>query len=356
MKKYNIAIIGAGNGGQAMAGHFSLLGHRVRLYSRSLQKIQAITQNEKITLTDIIKGAARIDMISNDMKLVLEGAKLIMVVTTADAHRAIAAAMANHLENNQIIVLNPGRTLGAIEFSDELKKKTSKRLFIGETQSLIYACRAISPGNVRIIGVKEKVLFSAYPSNDTEMVIGLLNEICPCFEKAENVLHTSLENIGSVLHPPIVLFNAEIIKRGVSFYFYRDMTTLTASFIARLDKERINVGKAFGINLLSVDQWVTFAYPDIKGETFLEKIHNNPAYKEIISPKNINTRFVFEDIPTGLVPISRLGKLVNIDTQLINAIINIFSSLLGVDFWSKGRCPESLGLSRKTKNDIINEL
>lgn len=39
-----ISIIGAGNGGQAMAAHFTMLGHKVRLYNRSLDKIIPIIE------------------------------------------------------------------------------------------------------------------------------------------------------------------------------------------------------------------------------------------------------------------------------------------------------------------------
>ena len=51
-----IAIVGAGNVGQAIAGHMTLLGHEVRLYSRWERDFEAITSTvfRAVTLTDPI--------------------------------------------------------------------------------------------------------------------------------------------------------------------------------------------------------------------------------------------------------------------------------------------------------------
>jgi opine dehydrogenase len=250
MDKKTIAIIGAGNGGQAMAGHFSMLGHNVRIFNRTFDKIKHIYQKGEITLTDRLNGRYRIDVVTSDIEKVIEGAEIIMVTTTANAHREIANLIAPFVSDQQIIVLNPGRTLGALEFKLTIQKQTTKKVIIAEAQSLIYACRSISPGVVRVIGIKEKVLISALPNKDTDYVINTLNSIYPCFIKAKNVLHTSLENIGAILHPSIILFNIAAIERKESFYFYQDLTPAVAHFIQIIDNERISIGKAYNIDLL----------------------------------------------------------------------------------------------------------
>ncbi len=43
-----------------------------------------------------------------------------MVVTPSSAHRDVAAGLASYLQDGQIVVLNPGRTCGAIEFAKVL--------------------------------------------------------------------------------------------------------------------------------------------------------------------------------------------------------------------------------------------
>jgi opine dehydrogenase len=352
MDKKTIAIIGAGNGGQAMAGHFSMLGHNVRIFNRTFDKIKHIYQKGEITLTDRLNGRYRIDVVTSDIEKVIEGAEIIMVTTTANAHREIANLIAPFVSDQQIIVLNPGRTLGALEFKLTIQKQTTKKVIIAEAQSLIYACRSISPGVVRVIGIKEKVLISALPNKDTDYVINTLNSIYPCFIKAKNVLHTSLENIGAILHPSIILFNIAAIERKESFYFYQDLTPAVAHFIQIIDNERISIGKAYNIDLLSAFNWVSYAYKNIQGKDLLERIKNNPAYDQILAPDSIHNRMLTEDIPTGVLPLVELAKLASIEVPLLTSVLNITSNIIGSEYIQNGRSFSNLGLESITLNDL----
>jgi opine dehydrogenase len=352
----NISIIGAGNGGQAMSGHFALLGHKVKLYNRSHNRIQSIILNKEINLNDKISGTVKLDTVTDNLQIAIKDSELIMVTVTADAHKEIAAKIAPYIEDGQTIILNPGRTLGAMEFYNEIKCKTSKRIFIGEAQTLIYACRSDTPGNVRIIGLKEKVLLSAFPCADTDFIISKINSVFPCFVKAENILRTSMENIGAMLHPSVIIFNAAAIERGNMFYFYNDMTSAVADFIENIDIERLMIGEAFGIKLLSVSEWVSYAYSSICGNSLLEKIRNNPAYYKILAPNTLYTRLLLEDIPTGIVPMIELGKIAGVETPLMNSILTISQSLVRKNFIASGRTLKNLGLNGINKNDFLKML
>ncbi len=348
-----ISIIGAGNGGQAMAGHFSLLGHQITLYNRNLSKIAIVAESKSICLTHAIEGTAKLYCVTDDMVKAIRGAELIMITTTADAHREIALQMSPHVEDNQIIVLNPGRTLGAIDFYNSISKSTQKRLYIGEAQSLIYACRAETPGNVRIIGVKDKVYFSAYPWEDTSYILKTLNGIFNCFIQASNTLVTGLENIGAILHPSVILFNAAAIERGTLFYFYNDMTPAVAHFLEQLDKERLSIGRAYGIDLLSVSDWISFAYQNTEGATLCEKMQHNPAYYKIFAPSTLESRLLTEDLPTGILPMIEMAKIVGISTPLMEAVLNIGQVLLNRDFNIHGRTLKNIGLDIEDRFQIV---
>jgi len=340
----NITVIGAGNGGQAIAGYLGMLGHDVCLYNRSLDKIYEIAENKTITLTGKINGIGKICVVTENIKIAVEFAELIMVVTTANVHGELATQIANYLKQGQIIVLNPGRTGGLLEFKHSLSIFNTPKVYIAEAQTLIYACRIIKQGDVDIIGVKDKVLLASENNDDTNFVIDKLSELWDCFCPAENYFHTSLENIGAIFHPPVVLFNAATIERGEKFYFYRDMTTQVSNFIIELDKERLSIGKALGLNLISAENWISYAYDGITGDNLLEKMKNNPAYYNILSPSSLYSRQLTEDLPTGLVPMSELGKILKIQTPLMDSIIEICSSLLQIDFRKHGRTLDKLGL------------
>jgi opine dehydrogenase len=352
----NISVIGIGNGGQAMAGHFALLGHRVVLYGRDLSKISIISETKKIHLSEVINGTSHLSLVTNSLRIALRDAELIMVVTTADAHRGLAKEIAPFVKDNQIIVLNPGRTLGALDFSNALYQNTNKRVYIAETQSLIYACRADSPGNVRIIGVKDKVPLAAYPATDTLHVLEALNSVFPCFLPARNILETGLENMGAIFHPSVILFNAAAIERGNIFYFYNDITPAIARFLETIDRERLTIGKSFGFNLKSVTEWVTYAYPGIIGDTLCDKIKNNPAYYKILAPIKLDNRLLTEDLPTGILPLIELGKISGVPTPLMESVLHISQTLLMRNFKEEGRTMKNLFPEESNVDSIIKRL
>ncbi len=353
-----IAIIGAGNGGQAMAGHISSMGHEVKVYDRNIDVISILKEKKDIVLEGKLRGVVGTPkLFTNSIKYAIEGTDIIMVTTTASAHKDVALAMLPYLENGQYIILNPGRTAGALEFYQTLKMGgLNKEIHIGEAQTLVYACRIIEPGVVNIIGIKDRVLLSGYPASQTEDIIEKLKPLYKCFYAAKNVLRTSFENIGAIFHPSVLLFNAASIERGNQFYFYRDMTPGLANIIESLDAERLAVAKAYGIDLISAKDWISYAYNGVEGDSLCERMHNNPAYYDILAPTSINCRQITEDIPTGIVPMSEFGDVAGIHTPIMDSLIEMCSALMKRDFRKEGRTLKSIGLDKKSVDDILKAI
>ncbi len=352
-----IGIVGAGNGGQAVAGYLAMQGYDVALYDIVDDKINELKKYGGVKLEGRINGFGKISCITTNLFEAIKDAEIIMVTTIANAHIAVAHSIAPYLVDGQVIVLNPGRTCGALVFKQALVESGCKaRYYLAEAQTLVYACRIVENGAVKIIGVKDEVLLSALPSADTDYVLGKINQLFPSFRKTTNVLRTSLENIGAVFHPCVLLFNAATIERNEMFWFYRDMTEQVASFIEKFDAERLAVGKAYGIDLLSVKDWIKFAYKDTVGDTLCERMRNNPAYHDIKSPSTIFTRQLTEDIPTGVLPIMELGRAAGVETPLLQSMVYLCEALLGQDLHTEGRNLYNLGLAGKNKQEIIDYL
>lgn len=353
-----ISIIGAGNGGQAMAGHLSSMGHEVKVYDRNQTTISNLIEKKDILLEGKLDGLIGTPkLFTNNIAEAIKDSEIIMITTTASAHKEIAKALLPFLENNQYIILNPGRTAGALEFYQTLKKGgLNKEIYIGEAQTLVYACRITEPGRVNIIGVKDRVLISGYPASQTENIINKLKSLYRCFYPAENVLRTSFENIGAIFHPSVLLFNAASIERGDHFYFYRDMTPGLANIIESLDSERIAVAKAFGIDLISAKDWISYAYDGVRGDSLCERMQNNPAYYDILAPTTINCRQITEDVPTGIIPMSELGDAAGIETPIMDSIVEMCSSLLKKDFRKEGRTLKNLGFENMTVEEILKSI
>ena len=352
-----IAVIGAGNGGQALAGHLSSMGFKVRLYDRELSKVEFLNTDKRIRLKGALQLEGHIEFASCNIQEVIAGTDIIMIATTATAHRPIAAQMAPLLSDGQIIILNPGRTCGALEFRNTLDEAgLSARVYVAEAQTLVYACRLIEDGVVNIIGVKDKVLISAYPASDTPHVLSVLKPIFPCFYAARNVLQTSFENVGAMFHPTVVLFNEAAIERGETFFFYRDMTDGLAGIIEEADRERLAVAAAYGVSPISAFDWVSYAYNGVEGRNLCERMQNNPAYYEILAPKTIDCRQITEDIPTGIIPLAELGRAAGVPTPLFDSLISICSILHKKDYRKEGRTLKRLGLEGLSAEEIVAKI
>ncbi len=353
-KVSKITVIGAGNGGQAIAGHCAIMGYSVCLYNRNIEKHHSTVFSHKvIELYGAINGKGTLNCVTSDIEEAVNFADIILIATTATAHGELALKMAPFLREGQIIILNPGRTGGLLEFKRILCSVCFKKIYLAEAQTLIYACRKSEDGKVHIIGVKDRVLLASDTKDNTNYILAKLKNLYSCFYAAENVLQTSLENIGAIFHPCVILFNAAAIERGNLFYFYREMTPTIAEFIQKVDAERVEIGKAYGINLISATEWVSYAYPGIQGSTLCERMKNNPAYYDILAPTSIYTRQLMEDIPTGLYPMAELGKLAGVSVTLIDSIITICSSLLNIDFRKEGRSLSVMGIDNLTVSEII---
>lgn len=351
-----IAVIGTGNGGQTLAGRLSMLGHDVILYGRNEAVISELKIKKKIELRGVISGYSQTIEYTTDLYQAVKGSELLLVVTTANAHREIAQKIASYLSPEQILILFPGRTAGVLEFISVLRKNNNYSPYIAEAQTLVYACRLIENGVVDIIGVKTSVYLSALESKNTDYIIDRIKSIFPFFKSASSVLQTSFENIGAVFHPCVLLLNSAGIERGSTFYFYRDVTPLVADFIDSFDKERICLGKAYGLDLISAKDWVSAAYSEIRGNSLLERMQNNPAYYEIKAPSTLYCRQLLEDIPTGLIPMCEIGKLKGVQMPLFQSLITLASSLLKVDFYRDGRTLDKIGIEYPDiKKLLLNE-
>ncbi|MBN2499934.1 MAG: NAD(P)-binding domain-containing protein, partial [Anaerolineales bacterium] len=209
-------IIGAGHGGKAMAAHLALMGVEVRLYNRTHKHIEALKARGGITLETEDCGVGEfgeLALVTSNMQEAVAKTDVIMVVVPASAHRDVAELLAPHLQDGQIIVLNPGRTLGAVEFRKVLRDHNcAAKVVVAEAQTFIFAARSDGPAQARILRVKDAVPLAALPSKDTQYVLDALSSTYPQFIDGGNVLQTGLDNVGAIFHPTISLLNAGWIE------------------------------------------------------------------------------------------------------------------------------------------------
>ena len=345
----SVAVIGAGNGGTAIAAYLSSIGTKVHLCDLFPEYLKGIQEDGGITMTlDGKTSKHALELVTGDLAQAINGVKLIMVVTPSFTHKMIAEACCDALTDGQIVVLNPGRTGGAVEFMSAIRAKGCKAdITIAEAQTLVYS--------VEIYGVKKELTLGTFPANRTQMVLDELNPLYPQFVPAKNCLETSLSNIGALFHPAPVLLNIGRIESDPNgFRYYWDgISPSTAVLVKGIDAERQAVAAAYGVQILSAEEWMLQSY-ETYGDSLYELIQHNEAYGDIKAPKNIQVRYVTEDVPMSLVPIAELGKIAGVATPNIDAVIQLTSTIYQRDFRAEGRNAKNLGLEGMSMEQVIH--
>ena len=336
-KTKKIAVISSGNGGQSFAAYFKYLGFNVALYAREAERVDMFPDN-RFVLSGTVEAEVDIDLISADMGAVIKDAELIMVTTPAQYHPIVARAMAPHLVDGQAVVLNPGRTFGTFAFAKVLSECFSKAdIMLGETDTFTFTCRCPELRKPEIYKIKDVVRLAAHDSAYAERLLEIVHDVFDMYTLAESVLYTGFSNIGMLFHPMPILMNITRVEVKEEFKYYMEgISPLVSGILEKMDLERVAVANAYGVAVPSARQWLAECYGS-RGNSLYEQIQNTDAYKTVNAPTDMYTRYVFEDVPTGCVPISCAGKAAGVQTEILDTLIKWASLIYGRDFRAEGR-------------------
>ncbi len=350
-------VIGAGHGGKSMAAHLALMGFPVTLYNRTAATVAPIEMRGGVELESYEggpRGFGQLVLVTSQIGEALAEADVIMVVVPSSAHADIAQKVAPHLKDGQIIVLHPGRTLGAIEFTKILRDHSCQAdVTVAEAETFIYASRSEGPAQARIFRIKQTVPLAALPATRTPMVLEALSSAYPQFIDGIDVLHTGLNNMGAIFHPALTLLNAgRIESTGGEFQFYIDgVTPSVARVLEVLDRERVTVASALGIRARTGLKWLQMAY-NATGADLYEAIQNQPGYKGIMAPSTLKHRYITEDVPMSLVPIAALGQRFGVSVRGMDSIIRLACIIHRTDHLRRGRTLDKLGIEPMSVSEL----
>lgn len=304
-------------------------------------------------LTGRVNCTAHIDLISCDMEAVIKDAFLIMVTTPAQYHTIVAAAMSPYLKNGQAVLLNPGRTFGTYVFDKALKDNGCKaKVFLGETDTFVFTCRCLEAGKPIIYEIKNELQLASHRREDAPYFFDVVAGVFDRMKPVPNIFYTGFSNVGMVFHPLPILMNITRVEAKEDFLFYIEgISPLVASVLEQIDAERVGVAKAFGVEILSAMEWLKKSYGS-EGDSLYERIQNTNAYKKVLAPTDIDTRYIFEDILTGCVPTSCVAKILEVDTDVIDATIKWSSVLYKQDHHALGRNADKIDFRALFKEQL----
>jgi len=293
---------------------------------------------------------------TNNIKFLIERSDLIILAIPSILHEdAIKKLIKQGIVNKKIpIILTPGRTIPSLYLWELLPNNYP----IVSLSTLPVICRQLDKNKYFL---KKKSIYSiSLEGNFSDKNISDLYKIFPKEFITNIPALTSLNNIGSILHPAPYILNIDKIEKKLGC-FYRDCiisSKSTQKIIKEIDNVRLNIANKLNLpidkrpytnSILSLEKWLILSYDipyDIGDE--LEQILKKSDFYLNINPKK---RYVEEEIPTGLVPLESLGKIFNIDVSSISNIIDLYDKYNNKNSRRDGR-----NLNKFNTKKIINYL
>jgi opine dehydrogenase len=354
-----VAIIGAGIGGVYLAAELGVAGFKLRLHDIDDARLADIRAFGGIDVEGEQGGFAAIEHATSDLRAAVDGADVIIVVTGGNAQAGAARSLAPMLRDSQIILLVQGNTGGSLIVRRALDEAGCRaNVDVAEMDNYPYSCRRLAPARIRPIVAKRWLQIAAFPGNRIPAVHARLSPLFPQAAAAPNALYTGLTNANAMLHVANCVANAARIESGDGYRFYAEgVTPAVARLYQAINGERVAVAAALGASVPSLEDWFDRVYGVREAslvETCRRLTYNSDGpYQATGTPSSLDHKFITEDVPTGLVPMSALGAAVGVPTPAIDALVTIVRNMTGKDFTAEGRTLERLGLGGMGAAEIV---
>lgn len=351
-----IAILGAGNAGCAVAADLTLKGHEVTLIKTShamhddnFEYLQ--THNGEMTLNEFGQiSTAHIHKVTRELSEI-NNSEIVIIYIQTNFHEQLIEKIASYFVDDQIVLINPGYLSTAYI----LKHCPDKDLIVAEAESSFIDGRIMEPGLFKVGFRNVRNPIGIYPSSRKEEAIAKLDQLGEHFVYLDSVVEAALHNPNLIVHTVgSVMSIPRIEKSKGDFCLYHEAYTgenpATWRILEALDAEKMDVLEKLGFERLSY----------VEACKYRNSLDDNMDAKKVFlgyaemptrakGPTAVDSRYISEDVPQGLVMLEALGKALNVKTSIASGLIAIASAALGRDLRAEGRTPEGLGIENIEK-------
>lgn len=348
-----ITVLGGGPDARLLAALCLSNDASVTLFSAYGQELENLRSSSGITLRgagpvgtyQVDRDSAPSVKTTAELDSAVADAQLVFLTGPVHKQRTYAMVLAEHLSDGQIIVLAPGRSLGALETAWLLRIGGCKAdVTIVETQGLPYWYKV--EGAVFTLGECAPVMAATLPSGRAQ-VLTHLKALLPNIEAADSVLRSGFADGSALVEIPALLLNGPAMgDGGVSIPLGGTPLEQNQSFAAligpeqravieALAAERHTVARLFGVrNLPSAEQWIHVHAGDARGDA------RRPV------PNRSDAQNLLRDGVIGsLVPLSSAASLAGVSLPVTQSMITLASTLLGADVAAAGRRLDTIGIN-----------
>lgn len=324
----DFAIIGTGAVALATAALLHQQGHGAVLISLTGRGGEGLGAGP-LTATGAIEATVPLSIASTPAEA-LQRCDHVILATSADRYAAALEATTPHLETrHKVLISGELSQLSAVLASDLASR--------GQTPSIVALASTLVTGRRREgahvhVGLIRKTVL-AYSTTPQDIAPWSALVGIP-FTTSDGPARILLSNMNPIVHAPNALCNFTRIDKGEEWSNYGGISPGVARLLNGFDAERLEIGRALGLELLSFEGNFAKSHGFEEGMALDEMaaaLHERRGGLPK-GPTDPSTRYITEDVPFGLVVLERLGAQLGIDTATTSALITVFSGIYGRDF------------------------
>lgn len=342
-----IAVLGAGNSGCALAADYVARGHEVTLIktSHSLHddNFRHLTENGGEMVIDEFgrESVGRIHRMSRDISEV-RGQEIVLLCTQTGFHEDVLKRVIPFLEGGQILLINPGYLSTAYALGLGLREG----VVVAEAESNFIDGRIASPGHFKAGFRNVRNPIGIYPAGKREWAAGKLDQLGTPFVYLRSVVEAALHNPNMIVHTVGAIMSIPRIEatNGEYCMYHEVFTPSVWTLLEALDSEKMNILEALRLERLAYVEACKFRNSLDEREDAKKVFFDYASMPERAKgPQSVDSRYITEDVPQGLVLMESLGEVLNIPVPVCTSLIELASAALGRDFRKEGRTLGRLG-------------
>jgi len=124
-----------------------------------------------------------------------------------------------------------------------------------------------------------------------------------------------------------------------------------------LDRERLAIASAWGVDaepfLHLFARIGSTSREAAEAGDYQQALLDSTPNRYIKAPPDLEHRYMTEDMPFGLLPLAEVGRLADVPTPVLDAVVTIAGVASGHDFRATGRTLDRLGLRGRSVADVL---
>lgn len=337
-----LAVLGAGAIALASAALAASRGHAVRVWSPSGRGTEALrARGGRLAATEEVAGVFEVG-VPRTVAEAVAGADCVLVAVPANGHRGVMEAAAPHLAAGQTVLVSAAASLSPLYLDRLIGGRGVTVAGFGTTA--LTARRGADGASVQVATLRGACDVAAVRTEETGAAIATAATLWgERFVPADSVLAAALANINPIAHTAMALCNLSRIEHREVWPQYHCTTPAVARLMLAMDAERQALAAAVGVRIPTADDFFRRSYaltaPDLAG--MMAELHarrGGPA-----GPTTLETRYVLEDVPYGLVFYLALAGEAGVAMPVTEGAVRLASAAWGRDLAAMNDLLPALG-------------